>query len=151
MGSVHKRSGHEITRKWSSHLTLAEFSDQTVMDEFEPVGCYKDKGNQRALPVLLKSFRKLINWHNVTASFMAVIRACASVAQQHGFRYFGIQDYGECWSGKNGDLSYKRHGKSYKCNGLAHGVGEAWTNFVYRFVRGAFSISTSKHFLYELA
>lgn len=120
------------------------------MDEFEPVGCFKDKRNQRALPVLLKSFRKLINWHNVTASFMAVIRACASVTQQHGFRYFGIQDYGECWSGKNGDLSYKRHGKSYKCNGLAHGVGLAWTNFVYRFVRGAFPISTSKHFLYEL-
>ena len=80
---------------------------------------------------------------------MAVIRACAAVAQQHGFRYFGIQDYHECWSGKDGDLSYNRHGISYECYGVVHGVGKAWTNFVYRFVRGAFSISTSKHFLYE--
>lgn len=110
------------------------------MDEFEPVGCFKDKGNPRALPVLLKSFQKLINWHNATTSFMAVIRACAAMAQHHGFRYFGVQDYKECWSGKNGDLSYKRHGLSYDCDGLAHGIGKAWTNFVYRFKRGAFSI-----------
>lgn len=110
------------------------------MDEFEPVGCFKDKGNPRALPVLLKSFQKLINWHNATTSFMAVIRACAAMAQHQGFRYFGVQDYKECWSGKNGDLSYKRHGLSYNCDGLAHGVGKAWTNFVYRFKRGAFSI-----------
>ena len=122
------------------HFTLAGFSDQTVMDEFEPVGCFKDKGNPRALPVLLKSFQKLINWNKPTTSFMAVIRACAAVAQNHGFRYFGVQDYKECWSGKNGDLSYNRHGISYDCQGLAHGVGKAWTNFVYRFKRGAFPI-----------
>ena len=122
------------------HFTLAGFSDQTVMDEFEPVGCFKDKGNPRALPVLLKSFQKLINWHKPTTSFMAVIRACAAVAQNHGFRYFGVQDYKECWSGKNGDLSYNRHGISYDCQGLAHGVGKSWTNFVYRFKRGAFPI-----------
>ncbi|CAH3159794.1 unnamed protein product [Porites lobata] len=118
-----------------SNCGLQRCKNQTVMDEFEPVGCFKDKGNPRALPVLLKSFQKLINWHKPTTSFMAVIRACAAVAQNHGFRYFGVQDYKECWSGKNGDLSYNRHGISYDCQGLAHGVGKAWTNFVYRFKR----------------
>ena len=44
---------------------------------------------------------------------------------------FGIQFYGECWSGTGGDKTYGEYGWSRNC---WQGVGGPHTNFVYEFV-----------------
>ncbi|KAK3699894.1 hypothetical protein QZH41_016558, partial [Actinostola sp. cb2023] len=43
--------------------------------------------------------------------------------------YFGLQHYGECWSGKDADLTYARDGSSDAC---VKGVGKEGANFVYK-------------------
>ena len=62
-----------------------------------------------------------------------VVSKCAQEAYGIGYEYFGIQFYGECYG--NG-TNYDKHGKSKKCmmvdNRTDHGVGEKFTNFVYR-------------------
>lgn len=40
---------------------------------------------------------------------------CADAASQRGFTIFGLQFYGECWSGENASLTYARDGKSDRC------------------------------------
>ena len=43
---------------------------------FEPVGCFKDNDEQRALPLLLVNFRELgLDWNNLRQ----VVRRCAKV------------------------------------------------------------------------
>lgn len=44
---------------------------------------------------------------------------------------FGVQYYGECWSGNEGDKTYSEYGSSPNC---WKGVGGRRTNFVYEFV-----------------
>jgi hypothetical protein len=46
-------------------------------------------------------------------------------------RYFGLQQYGECWSGKDAELTYARDGSSDAC---VKKVGKTGANFVYKFV-----------------
>ncbi len=42
---------------------------------------------------------------------------CGKKAKEGGFKYFGLQYYGECWAGNNADFS--KHGVSKNCvNGL---------------------------------
>ena len=36
-------------------------------------------------------------------------------AQEKGYTFFGLQYFGECWSGLNSRKTPKRHGKSKKC------------------------------------
>ena len=42
---------------------------------------------------------------------------------------FGLQYFGECWSGKDALLNYDKYGRSDNC---INGVGKASTNYVYR-------------------
>ena len=109
-------------------------ADETKIDSFEPVGCFKDKRRPRAFSNWIKRFKELFNGSRSNASIKAIIHACAEiVSKEYGFRYFGIQHVHECWSGRNGGLTYKRYGKSDNCD---YGVGMKWANFVYRFVQG---------------
>lgn len=50
-----------------------------------------------------------------------------------GFKVFGVQFYGECWSGENAELTYDKYGSSDDCD-LINKVGKNWSNFVYRLV-----------------
>ena len=45
--------------------------------------------------------------------------------------YFGLQFYGECWSGPQAHLTYDEDGESKRC---IDGVGMQSANFVYRLV-----------------
>lgn len=56
-------------------------------------------------------------------------------------RYFGLQHYGECWSGKNADITYARDGSSDAC---VNGVGKKGANFVYKFLN---TIDQSKYII----
>ncbi|CAB3990863.1 Hypothetical predicted protein, partial [Paramuricea clavata] len=90
-----------------------------------PVGCYKDRAD-RAMPVFYKSFRNQINWYSMEST----VNQCAQVAYGSGFQYFGVQFYGECWSGAMANETYDKYGETTTC---WEGVGKDWTNFVYKF------------------
>ena len=65
---------------------------------------------------------------------------CANLTKEKGYEYFGLQFFGECWSGPT-DRFY-RDGPSTKCIGgnfkscdvksETECVGKAFTNFIYR-------------------
>ena len=95
---------------------------------YEPVGCFKDNGGKnRPLPELLSNLRSHINigWTNLDK----IIYVCSDLAASKGYTYFGIQFWGECWSGPKADETFFKDGKSKDC---AVGVGKAGSNFVYR-------------------
>lgn len=48
----------------------------------------------------------------------------------HSFQYFGLQFYGECWSG---GIVYDKYGVSPP-DSCWKGVGKKWANFVYKII-----------------
>lgn len=79
----------------------------------------------RPLPELIKNFRGgQIDWRNLNNT----IEACAKEALKKKYLYFGLQFYGECWSGPQAHLTYDRDGESKRCT---RGVGKRSANFVY--------------------
>ena len=97
---------------------------------YERVGCFKDTtANPRPLPILVKNYRwpSQIDWKNLNKT----IRSCAKEVKGAGYIYFGLQFYGECWSGPQAHLTYDEDGDSKHCT---LGVGKARANFVYKLV-----------------
>ncbi|PFX27881.1 Pancreatic secretory granule membrane major glycoprotein GP2 [Stylophora pistillata] len=98
---------------------------------YEQIGCFADKLNvPRPLPLLVKNYRSRpyqIDWNNINNT----IRACAKEVKKAGYVYFGLQFYGECWSGPLAHLTYDEDGESTRCE---NGVGKRRANFVYRLV-----------------
>lgn len=107
----------------------------SVEIDYEPVGCFKDKKTNRLLDKLVKNFRKKQNlggkniWVYWEGNMSYVIQLCAEEAFRQGYTMFGMQYYGECWSGKDPEKYYNKEGKSRNC---INGVGKAYTNYVYR-------------------
>jgi len=54
---------------------------------------------------------------------------CFKAALAKDWRYFGVQNRGECWSGPNVAVTYSKHGVGKGCY---HGLGGQWHNDVYR-------------------
>lgn len=102
------------------------------MPSLETVGCYYDTGYNRALPDHYANFRDQIVWSHMNLT----VNQCARVAQDKGYEYFSVQFYGECYGGIDAGSTYDKHGKSTGCwvfdKDRGHGVGESFTNFVYR-------------------
>lgn len=94
---------------------------------YEPIGCFTDSMKEpRPLPEMIKNFRGgRIDWKNLNNT----IKACAKEALKKGYQYFGLQFYGECWSGPEANSTYDRDGTSKRCS---RGVGERRANFVYK-------------------
>lgn len=101
----------------------------SVEIDYEPVGCYRDKRGDRALSRLVKNFRGSIDLWKDWPDMSSVIQKCAQEAFIQGYTMFGVQFYGECWSGEN-TQGYNKHGKSP--DGCIHGVGKENANFIYR-------------------
>lgn len=109
----------------------------SVEIDYEPVGCFRDKRKDRALDKLVKDYRKKENlggkkiWEYWKYNQMSyVIQLCAEESFRQGYTaIFGMQYYGECWSGKDAEKSYDKHGKSGNC---INGVGKGSANYVYR-------------------
>lgn len=84
----------------------------------------------RPFPELIKNFRgrvgvkSKIDWNNLNKT----IEACAKESSKKGYLYFGLQFYGECWSGPEAHKTYERYGKSNSCT---LGVGKKRANMVY--------------------
>ena len=98
---------------------------------FEAVGCFEDKHiKPRPLPILLINLRPFIDWSNLNKT----IKECARRTFNHPFlklKYFGVQFYGECYSGVEGEKTYNKDGPSKDC---IMGVGKGYANFVYKLV-----------------
>ena len=88
---------------------------------------------------------------NVTSEFSpfcffpkSLVCRCAKKARKKAFTYFGLQFYGECWSGVRANVSYDNDGPSKGCVGkklrqrCRHSdplcVGKAKRNFIYKLV-----------------
>ena len=102
------------------------------MPSLQPLGCYYDNRDDRALPVHYANFRNWIVWTRMELT----VNQCARVAQDAGYEYFAVQFYGECYGGKDVGNSYAKYGKSTDCweydKQKGFGVGADLTNFVYR-------------------
>ena len=92
--------------------------------QFESLGCFKDS-TPRSLPLLVENLRKYIDWNDMTKT----VRACAELVQRRGLAIFGIQFYGECWSGVDAWKTYDKYGPSKDC---WSGVGREGSYFVYK-------------------
>nr|XP_058971716.1 uncharacterized protein LOC131798070 [Pocillopora verrucosa] len=92
--------------------------------QYSSLGCFRES-TPHALPLKLKSFRGNIDWTDMTK----IVRACAQIAKERGLPVFGIQYYGECWSGLDAENTYNKYGPSGDC---WNGVGKEGTNYVYK-------------------
>lgn len=103
----------------------------SAVPTFEAVGCFKDNHvKPRPLPIHVANLRPSIDWLNPNKT----IEECAKRTLNHPYlklKYFGIQFYGECYSGVEGEKTYNRYGPSSNC---VFGLGKDYANFVYRFV-----------------
>ncbi|XP_065676601.1 delta-like protein A isoform X2 [Hydra vulgaris] len=89
----------------------------STLQPFSKVGCYHDFGpisGKRPFPILV-NYRSLIDWNNKKVSFENITMKCSSYAKENGFEYFGIEFWGECWTGATPDINYARDGESTLC------------------------------------
>ena len=84
------------------------------------IGCFKDN-RSRAMPTLLGNWR-----HDSQA-----VQKCSLAAEKAGYSVFGVQYAGECWSGPQAHMTYKKYGASKRC---AKGIGGTWAQDVYEIV-----------------
>ena len=105
------------------HFLFFFFPFLSFSVQFESLGCFKDS-RPRSLPLLVENLRKNIDWNNMTKT----VRACAELVQRRGLAIFGIQFYGECWSGVDAWKTYDKYGPSKNC---WSGVGREGSYFVY--------------------
>ncbi|CAB3989558.1 Hypothetical predicted protein [Paramuricea clavata] len=127
-----------------------EGSDATCGCEYEykKVGCYEDRDVDRALPEMLANERdkhsiyynghdlNWFDWHNYMPQMVC---RCAEQAMKKGYKYFGLQYWGECWSGSS-QAQYNKYGEGGSCYGPEYKmcdsrdsncVGDHLHNFVY--------------------
>ena len=67
---------------------------------------------------------------------------CAELTEQRGYTHFGLQFYGECWSGPNATERFGIQGVSGRCIGGDYGscvdsaetecIGKDSTNYIYQ-------------------
>lgn len=73
------------------------------------------------------------------------VLSCAEAVSKKGYTIFGLQYYGECWSGENVVQTYAKYGKSSQCLSAVNKkfkpcnddsdeacVGASRTNYIYK-------------------
>lgn len=102
---------------------------------FEPLGCYRDDIDNRALPIKVANFRGNINWKNMTET---IVKCSTATAEKYpSLQVFAVQYFGECYSGYDGLQRYYMYGALPYSDKITKncwaGVGAAGINFVYKF------------------
>jgi len=87
---------------------------------YDHIGCFKDN-TSRAMPKLLG------NWRRDSKA----VEKCALATKKAGYLFFGVQYAGECWSGPQAHMTYKKYGTSNRC---VNGQGGNWAQDVYEIV-----------------
>lgn len=118
---------------------------------WKKAGCFKDRiYPNRPYPLELVNHRDIIskvydghilNWKKWPESLHALACRCAELSRKKGHQYFGLQFYGECWSGPS--HFYQRDGVASpdRCIGVdfqqcddndeTECVGKQFTNYIY--------------------
>lgn len=91
------------------------------------LGCWQDRGGSARTMTLLSLRPKRIDWVNLINNMENTIMQCYNLAKANGYKYFGLQFYGECWASNDG-ARFRRYGQVTSCY---HGLGGKWTNYVY--------------------
>lgn len=114
-------------------------------------GCYYDPGshgqhNLRPLPTLLANHREKIKWLEGWNDYVHELTCkCAKLVKENGYRFFGLQFYGECWSGNHSSdifngrpsencWSYRPNYTHCDDNSPMECVGKANFNYVYEVI-----------------
>ena len=83
---------------------------------YKDLGCFADKGrSNRPLPEMLfsdEAKRKSESWDEFLPD---LICSCAKAAKEKNYKFFGIQNFAECWSGSNAKDTYQKDGASQSC------------------------------------
>jgi len=95
--------------------------------KYRGLGCFND-GEPHAIQNFVKSFRSNIDWTKISE----IIEKCAQFIHDNypENKVFGIQFYGECWTGNKAKDTYNLHGPSTDC---WNNVGKVNTFYVYEF------------------
>ncbi|XP_048588749.1 coadhesin isoform X2 [Nematostella vectensis] len=97
---------------------------ETCPVKVEKIGCFRDTLNPRPLPIQLINDRDpsskvfsgiLIDWYHMEKYLMDFSCRCAKAAKAHGYTHYGLQFYGECWSGLLGEAQFGMYGPSDNC------------------------------------
>lgn len=80
---------------------------------YKKLGCFK--ANSKPLDTLLITDRGKVDWENWEAYVHSLACRCTEATRKRGFTHFGLQNFGECWSGSDADKRYKRDGESDQC------------------------------------
>lgn len=131
---------------------------------FERVGCFGDKHQPfaRPLPDYLFNDRdpsidnfsgRRIDWRAWDIYLPEFACRCAEAAKKANHTFFGVQFYGECWSGLNGHMTYDIDGpRQGGCINPCYQpcaqhnkfcAGRNFENFVYRIVDGSCEVDIS--------
>lgn len=138
-----------VGKQWSN--MVYEIVDTTCSLQYEKVGCFRDRHrNPRPLPNYLMNDRdvfhkkfsgKLIDWKNWDTYLPDLACRCAKKAQEKGMTFFGLQFYGECWSGDDGHNTFALDGLHKACTDQCYQpcrryskfcVGQNFANYVYK-------------------
>ena len=78
--------------------------------------------------------------------FCSLACRCAEKAREKGYTMFGLQFYGECWSGSKAESRYNMYGSSKKCfegfnnqcdrNSEYECMGKQFANYIYELTEG---------------
>ncbi|XP_022785556.1 uncharacterized protein LOC111325909 [Stylophora pistillata] len=82
------------------------------------VGCFKEDSNDRALSQELFQDRtpNSVDWTDYSTYLKNLACRCAKISAQKGFTYFGLQDYGRCFSDPHASTGYSKNGGSNDCS-----------------------------------
>lgn len=94
---------------------------------YKPLGCYKDE-HPNVMPNLVINLRDSIDWKNLNKT----IDTCAQYVHKYYSenKVFGVQFYGECWTGPGAENTYMKYGAADNCY---KGVGAKHSIYVYKF------------------
>ncbi|CAH3126487.1 unnamed protein product, partial [Porites lobata] len=148
------KPGSFITLTQLPSLESATGQQSTCEQSYYKLGCYQDRRWIRAMSELLINDRDPtsakygmpVDWHNWNDYLQSLACRCAQAALNHSYIMFGLQNYGECWSGSDACDQYSRHGDSKLCignnytmcdlNDDSECIGKGNANFVYLLLEG---------------
>lgn len=128
-------------------LNNVEDADECI--EYEKVGCFWDfLVKPRPLPLLVENYRSTFDWNDPRETIKREVSNCARKISQRGYTYFGLQFYGECWSGENATKTFDRDGSTDRCLMVVNNkdyekcddgrdelcAGVEFSNYVYRII-----------------
>ena len=104
------------------------FVSPEQLPKITPVGCYIEK--LRAKRLLRVKYASFAAMYDASDPYATVVK-CAHLARDIGYKFFAVQNYGECYTDGNIADNYDTYGEASPENCVG-GVGASLTNFVYR-------------------